>query len=184
MNHLLIGVTGKAASGKDTVGNYLKTVQGFEGVAFADSIRDGMRAMFGFTDKHFAHPDKEVVLPQYGKSPRQMMQTLGTEWGRQCVNEDLWLIVAGEKVQKFHDFGFDVVITDVRFLNEAEWVRANGGVVWHVVRQGIAGVSEHLSEAGVSFEQGDVIIENDSTIQALHVRVLHALMEMMPEEIE
>lgn len=175
---LLIGMAGKAGSGKDTVGNYLKSVQQFEGVAFADAIRDGMRAMFGFTDKHFAHPHKEEVLEQYGKSPRQMMQTLGTEWGRQCVNENLWLIVAGEKVKKFHDSNTDVVITDVRFENEAKWVRENGGVIWHVFRPGLGEVAAHTSESGVMFyPTHDVIIDNSGTIHDLHAKVLDALVE-------
>lgn len=165
---LLIGMAGKAGSGKDTVGNYLKQVQQFEGVAFADAIRDGMRAMFGLEDKHFAHPFKETILEQYGKSPRQMMQTLGTEWGRQCVNENLWLIVAGEKVKKFHDSDIDVVITDVRFLNEAEWVRSNGGYIVHVERGSIAPVNAHPSEAGVPYEDGDIILTNNGTLDGLY----------------
>lgn len=168
---LLIGFTGKAGSGKDTAANYLKKNYPFKSVAFADPIRAGMRAMIGLEDKHFAHPDKEVVLPELGKSPRQMMQTLGTEWGRTTVNEDIWLILAGKKVREFHQQGYHALITDVRFENEAAWIRKNGGVVIHIER-GTAGTPHaHTSEAGVEKDVGDWVIHNNGSLTSLHDQV-------------
>lgn len=167
----LIGITGCAGSGKDTVAAYLKSNYNFDSVAFAEPIRDGMRAMFGLEDKHFQHPEKETVLQEFGKSPRQMMQTLGTQYGRECVNKDLWLILAGKKIAKHYLDGFNVALTDVRFDNEAEYVRNAGGVVWHVSRA-VAGTPHiHASEAGVAFIQGDEVIDNNGTLYGLYLQV-------------
>lgn len=174
---VLVGVAGKAGSGKDTVGNFLKEHYPFRSVAFADPIRAGMRAILGLTDKHFSHPDKEVVLPEFGKSPRQMMQSLGTEWARECVNQDLWLILAGKKIDEYNASGYDVVITDVRFENEAAFIRNQGGVIWHVKRGNGTAVA-HASEAGIAYAVGDSVIENYGTLDQLHSKVDAMLTEI------
>lgn len=164
----LIGLTGKAGSGKDTVANYLKKDHWWQSVAFADPIRAGMRAIIGLEDKHFQHPDKEVVLPEFGKSPRQMMQTLGTEWGRECVNQDLWLILADKKIKQFHAQGFNVAVTDVRFENEAEFIRKQGGTIVHVHRDVAGTPHNHPSEAGVDYCEQDIIIFNNASLIDLY----------------
>jgi len=168
---MLIGITGKAGSGKDTVADYLKASSNFRSIAFADPIRAGMKAIFGFDDRLFQHPDKEVILEEFGKSPRQMMQTLGTEWGRESVNTDLWLILAGIKVKALSARGYNVAITDVRFENEAEYIRSSGGEIWHIQR-GVAGTKHvHTSEAGVGFVDGDLLIDNNGTLAQLYEQV-------------
>lgn len=169
---LLIGIAGLAGSGKDTVADFLKAHRNFKSVAFADPIRAGMKAITGLTDEYFQHPAKEVVLDIFGKSPRQMMQTLGTEWGRNSVNEDLWLILAGMKVDTHHDEGYNVAITDVRFENEAAYIRNNGGCIWHIKR-GTAGTKHlHASEAGVAFDEGDEVVNNNGTLAELYEQVV------------
>lgn len=167
----LIGIAGVAGSGKDTVADFLKAHYNFKSVAFADPIRAGMKAITGLIDEYFQHPSKEVVLEIFGKSPRQMMQTLGTEWGRDSVNEDLWLILASIKVKAYHDEGYHVAITDVRFANEAAYIRNNGGCIWHIKRGGAGTKHLHASEAGVAFAQGDEVINNNGTIEDLHGKI-------------
>jgi hypothetical protein len=172
MQKVLIGIAGKAGSGKDTAADYLKRYYGFKGVAFADPIRDGMKAIIGLDDYHFSHPTKEVILPEFGKSPRQMMQTLGTEWGRQLVNQDLWLILAGLRKSEWNLLGHDVVITDVRFENEATWVRENGGTIWHILR-GKSVATAHASEAGIYLHPlVDEVIDNSGTLPELYLKVV------------
>ena len=167
----LIGIAGKAGSGKDTVADYLKANYNFESVAFAEPIREGMRAMLKLEDEHFQHPGKEVVLEEFGKSPREMMQTLGTDWARDCVNKDLWLILAAKSVKEWHYQGYNVVITDVRFANEADYIRKHGGVVWHINRADAGTPHGHVSEAGVAFDTRDEVIDNNGTLYKLYQQV-------------
>jgi hypothetical protein len=178
---LLIGLTGKAGSGKDTVANYLKATypDTFKSIAFADPIREAMRAIFGWNDSHFAHPRKNEVDPVYGISPRRAMQTLGTEWGRELINQDIWLMIANEKIKILHSQGFSAIITDVRFENEANFITVSDGIVWHIERdiQGAGAEGGHASEAGVEFNAacGDIRIVNNGTLEDLYKQVDEAL---------
>jgi dephospho-CoA kinase len=166
----LIGLTGRARSGKDTVGQMLKDGFGAQTVAFADPIREMLRVL-GLTHEHFHGTLKEVEHPLFSKSPRVMMQTLGTEWGRNLINEKIWLKIAQQRIEEIHAvYGDHVVVTDVRFDDEAEMIRSMGGVIWHVHRPGHAiADSGHTSESGIRFRSdlGDIVIVNDDTLDAL-----------------
>lgn len=163
----LIALAGPAYCGKDTVAGILRREFPVKSLSFADPIRTMLRNAFNLTDEHFFGKLKEVPLEWLGKSPRQMMQTLGTEWGRGLIHEDIWLMMAERKVEEIHNSGLHAVITDCRFENEAARVRANGGVVWHIRRGNAKSVNAHVSEAGVAFVPGDVEIDNTGTIEAL-----------------
>ena len=172
----LIGLTGRARSGKDTVAGMLKTVVDFKSLAFAAALKDGLKTMLDLTDEHVYGDLKEVVIEDFGKSPRQMLQTLGTEWGRQLVHDDIWLTVTRRKIDRWREEGFAVVMTDVRFENEAEMIRKMGGRVWHVVRPDAPKINAHASENGVSFDAAtDITIYNNGTLDDLYDAVCDAL---------
>lgn len=165
----LIGVTGRARSGKDTVTQFVIAHTGGYQYSFAEPLR---RMLLGLgIDMHDPYwiARKEQVIPALGASPRKMMQTLGTEWGRGLINKDLWLIMAK---QYLLSNGPGMVISDVRFENEADWVRKNGGLLIHVTRDDAPEVSAHVSEAGVVFVEGtDVLIENNDSLESLQAKV-------------
>lgn len=167
----LIALAGPAYCGKDTVAAILKKQFPVKSVAFADPIRDALRAMLGLNDDHFFGHLKEVDIPWLGKSPRKLMQTLGTEWGRGLIHEDLWLLIAGRKINDLMASGYHAVVTDCRFENEAAYIRNQGGVIWHIERNGTKSVSAHKSEAGVAFAWGDVKIDNNGTLSDLEDEV-------------
>lgn len=170
----IIGLTGyggvTAGVGKDTAAKYLTDyyVRDFRSVAFADPIRAAMKAVFGWDDSYFNHPKKNEVDERFGISPRKAMQTLGTEWGRNLINTDLWLILAQQRIEPLIGAGFNVLITDVRFNNEADMIRKLGGTVWHINRkvEGGAGTEAgHSSENGVDFVKSkDAYIDNNETL--------------------
>lgn len=111
---------------------------------------------------------KEVPIPALGKSPRQLLQTLGTEWGRQLVAPNVWIVLAHDQ---YRARGPGMVITDVRFENEARWVRKNKGLVIHISRKDAAPVAAHSSEGGVIMADDDVIIYNDDSLEELQEKV-------------
>jgi hypothetical protein len=164
----LIGLTGKARSGKDTVAGMLKDAFQVETLAFARPLKEGLKTMLNLTDEHVHGSLKETVIEDFGKSPRQMLQTLGTDWGRELVTNDIWLIVAQRQIAAWLDEDKSVVITDVRFDNEADLIRKLGGSVWHVRRNDAQAVNAHASEAGVLFHSDtDKIIDNNGTLAEL-----------------
>ncbi len=168
----IIGITGVARSGKDTLAEYLVANHGYKRVAFADSIREVVSHLTGLTVAELTDgPLKEEPIEWMGgKSPRQLMQTLGTEWGREMVDPNLWLNIAANRIREARRQGFaGVVIPDVRFDNEAEFVRERLGSVVRVVRPGAAAVSAHESEQGVSENLVDSTVINDGTRRDLAV---------------
>lgn len=174
----LIGLAGPARSGKDTVAEILRA-DGWITIGFADPVKHMLRA--GFGPEATAEARKEEPIEWLGVSPRELMQTLGTEWGRQTIAHDLWVRVAERRIAQMSACGaadVDVAITDVRFDNEAEWIRAIGGKVWHLRRPNAPGVRPHASEAGVGLETDDTILLNDGTLDDLIDTVADALREI------
>jgi hypothetical protein len=110
---------------------------------------------------------KEDPMPEFGgHSPRALLQSLGTEWGRQMVDSNLWLTLAAKALRQR---GPGMIIADVRFDNEATWVRNIGGVLLHIERGKAPPVRAHASEAGVQQLPGDLRIFNESSLDSLHV---------------
>ena len=180
----LIGLTGYAGSGKDTVRDALAR-HGYIGMAFADPIRQMLRKLFDQAGVAYGYMDsrelKESIIPQLGVSYRHLAQTLGTEWGR-AVAPDLWLRIADGFIKDTNSAGelwSDGVplfaISDVRFANEAQWVRDRGGVVWRINRPQAAAVREHSSEEEVGRIQVDAEIDNSGSLDELKLNVALAL---------
>lgn len=175
---IIIGLAGRAGSGKDSVRSILEMHAHFAGLAFAEPIRGMLRELFntnGVSDEYITDRAlKETPIPGLGVSYRHMAQTLGTEWGRQCMGADFWLNIAGAYLADLKAQGYErFVVSDVRFANEAAWVRAQGGVVWRVERPGLDSVRAHVSEAQ-DFE-ADAVLDNSGTVRQLYDRVLAAL---------
>lgn len=169
----LIGISGRARSGKDTAAQAL-THRGWHRYSFADPLKDGVRCMLGLGREHTDGALKEQPMDWLGGvTPRRLMQTLGTEWGRDLVHPDLWLLVADRRIA---DAGADgapgLVIPDVRFDNEANFIRERGGCVIHLLRPEVEQVHSHLSESGVRHGIGDPVLVNDGPVTALWEAVL------------
>ena len=175
---ILIGLTGHAGSGKDTVRAFMEQ-EGFVGLAFADGIRGMLRELLTSAGIDDAYIDeralKEAIIPEVGVSYRHMAQSLGTEWGRN-LRRDFWLrITAAFVVDQMNAGETHFVISDVRFANEAEWVRSKGGQIWRIHREGLAGVRAHVSESGMDSIRPSRTIHNNGTPEQLHEVVMAAL---------
>lgn len=172
---ILIGIAGKARSGKDTVADML-VEQGMVKYSFAAPLKAGVRVMFGLTRDHTDGDLKEDIVPWIGRSPRYLMQTIGTEYGRELVATDIWLRCAERVIADAEESGATgLVIPDVRFDNEAEWLRGMGGLLVHLHRPDADKVQAHRSEAGVSPDWGDYTISNHAGLDALRRNTLDML---------
>lgn len=170
----IIGIAGKAGAGKDTVAKVLVEEFEFIQYAFARPLKEGMKVMFGLTDYDvYDSEGKEKEHPRLGMTVRRAMQLAGTEFARDMIHNDIWLRMASHfLVQTLKEKGRTacVVISDVRFKNEANWVRSNGGVIWHIERE-IKKVDSHSSESGILVLSNDTVIYNHGTIDELHRNV-------------
>ena len=171
--HAVIGITGRARSGKDTVAEMILADIGGYRYSLADPIRAMLKAGLGIdmADSYWIEHKEDPVPAFGGKSPRQMLQWLGTEWGRDLVDRNLWVTLA---IQKLINSGRGMIVPDVRFENEGSWVRRHG-ILIHVVRRAVSAVAAHVSEDGVTIEPADYIIANDGSLEDLQLAVREIL---------
>jgi hypothetical protein len=171
----LIGVSGYAQAGKDSIGAVLCDGWGFERVGFADALKavlestdpavDEVVAPLGWEDAKRAYPHEP-----WDHTVRDLLQRLGVAV-REHVDPDAWVTAALRGLKP----GGAYVITDLRFPNEYEAIRERGGQVWRVTRPGTAPVNAHVSETALDGHQFDETIVNDGTLADLAVRVGAAL---------
>ncbi len=176
---LLIGLVGLAGSGKDTVARMLCELwvnrhADHVQLAFADPVRELAIAFlraFGAHDpsRLVTNPElKGLVIPEVGMSPRRIMQTLGTDWAHTNAGRDVWIRTAAIRLRDAVAAGMQhVVISDVRFELEAEWVRSQGGVLWQIDRPGVQPVHAHVSESEMAQIRSHRVIGNDGTLADL-----------------
>ena len=107
---------------------------------------------------------KAVIDDSFGVTPRHMMQTLGTEWGRHMIDGDIWV-----KAFARLNAGMCVIVPDVRFENEAALVREHGVLIHLTGRGGIEG--NHVSENPIEFKSGDIVIDNSRDLAWLHSQI-------------
>ncbi len=162
-------------AGKTTAARVLIDA-GYRRISFARPIKD-MLVTFGLTEDELNDSVlKETPHPLLGgQTPRWAMQSLGTEWGREMIWDDIWVNLTRLRVQKLVADGEGVVFDDCRFDNEAIALRAIGAVVVEVTRPGCAYNPAHKSEAGLSRHLIDLTVANDSTPTVLRVRLTEAL---------
>jgi len=145
VNPRLIAFTGLAGSGKTTAAQYLVEQHGFVRTRFADPLKAMLRSI-GLGHEEIDGSRKELPSPLLcGKTPRWAMQTLGTEWGRDCISPDLWTTLWTERAGECLDLGGRVVVDDCRFGNEAKAIHRLGGKVVKISGRGGIGGS-HVSE--------------------------------------
>ncbi len=169
----ILGVSGFARSGKDTIANYLVREYDFTRLAFADPMRDLLYATNPIVDSD-GERDWRVqdAVNMYGwdvakvdyPEIRALLQRLGTEGGRKIFGENFWV---DQTIKKAKEIGGKIVISDVRFENEVEAIRANGGIVIRVNREGISSVNNHVSDKGLSDDLVDFDAFNNGTIEQL-----------------
>lgn len=149
----LIALAGLAGAGKTTVANILVEDFGFTRARFAAPLKSMLSELLRHAGaneelvKRLVDGDlKEVPCPLLGdRSPRYAMQTLGTEWGRELIHPELWLLTLERGLSHLLAEDMDVVIDDARFLNEFALARRLGGEVIKVERLG-APAQTHPSE--------------------------------------
>lgn len=168
----VIGMAGYAGSGKNAAAD----ATGGLVIGFADPLYAALAVMLGVPEEQLrARATKELPMA-VGKSPRDLLRTLGTEWGRQLVREDLWVWRARQRIEAAGRQGIGlVVVADVRFPNEAAFVRDElGGEVWWIDRPGIE-PGGHVSDKSIRPLDCDRVIVNRGTLDDLRMAVAAAL---------
>lgn len=181
----IIGLAGPKYAGKDTAASLLEGILstsgiGFQRMAFADPIKRMLQSLLSDIgvpwDGLHIPKRKEDVIPELGVSYRSLMITLGTEWGRDLINPDLWLLPVAHARLALPDDTV-LIITDVRLNNEAALINRLGGEVWELQRPGRSYSPEHRSEEGLTPELIKRRLQNSGSLEDLHAEVVRAWQE-------
>jgi len=201
---MIIGLTGKKRSGKDTAGNYLVNRWGFQRFAFADKLKEsayGINPLISVYGTEYladlAIQDMAIDSLEKGwlvrlkdlvdylgwekakeiEEVRRFLQETGTKGGRQVHGDNIW-------VDKFFKKDFDldnqhIVVTDIRFDNEAETILTcdiqTDVLIWELEREQTQVIDKHVSEAGISRKYITHYIKNDGDVTDLYETIEHIL---------
>jgi len=174
---MIIGLSGYAQTGKDTIADYLVKNHKFTRVAYADPIREALFELDPIVTIASGVPvTLKPVIDLYGwdeaktlfPEVRRLIQRFGTEVGRELWHQNFWVRQA---FAKFDYHKNNIVITDVRFINEAAAIRGSGGPIWRVTRNGVEPVNPHSSEVALDNFDFDAVIENNGSLNSLYAIV-------------
>lgn len=166
----IIGLSGLKGSGKDACAEYFVD-KGYVNCKFAAPLKDMLRCLLGncgYTleqiEEMIEGQSKNVKIPSMGwKTTRELMQTLGTEWGRDLICPAIW---TNFMVANFRQYE-KVIITDLRFPNEMEIIKSFGGCTVKIIRPNTVSTDSHCSENLLDGFQCDYEVLNGSTIRTL-----------------
>ena len=173
MSVRLIGLCGFKQCGKSTASKALVS-DGFHKLSFAGPLK-GMLAALGLTEAQLNGDQKEVPCDLLGgKTPRWAMQSLGTEWGRECIDEHIWTRAFISQARRHLLAGTSVVCDDVRFPNEVHAIQQAGGKVIRILRDGCE-TSNHESEFHIPSLKVDAYFLNNGSVQVMHQKLFNVI---------
>ena len=183
---MIIGLNGKAGSGKDAFAGFLGEV-GFTRYAFADAVREAALTINPILSTNWrASPEHDPkleelrladVVESYGwdrakreiAEVRRLLQVIGTEMGRNILGENCWVDIVAKQIAQGDG---KAVIADLRFPNEAEYVKENDGLIVNIIRDR----NPHAINTAHPSEQykpdADIVIYNDGSLEDLRDQAL------------
>lgn len=186
MPYKIIGIHGHAYAGKDTVAAFLmrgKKMAPSHTISFATPLKVAADGIFGHFN--YALGDKEAMRPEWGVSQRVILQSLGASL-RKGLGESIFI----NSLVKTLNYRFNctslndyssmtiplyIIIPDVRFKNEVDWVYSQGGTILHVKRPGAdgkVGIPQHISESTLTLKgENTYVILNDGSLKELEKKV-------------
>lgn len=171
---MIIGLSGYATAGKDALGRFLVDDHGYVRYSFADVLRECLYALNPVVDLMgggFIRVRQIVDAIGWDRAKtendeiRRLLQALGTEVGRNILGENLWVDAVFRKIEANGDKL--VVITDVRFPNEAHAVKDHGGYVVRIQRPGVTAINDHPSETSLDDWDFDYRVSNEGELHHL-----------------
>lgn len=181
-------------NGKSTIAEHLVSQYGYTKIALVDKLRDMLILLLdGYgvpaSEIHrYINIDKEEIIPEVGASYRRLATTLGTEWGRDTINKNLWTNLTIYRIKKALEDGKHVVIDDLRFVSEFERLKLCLPLTtWRVIRPGfypnptlhkirrffywVPFLGVHRSEGALNDIPVDATLINDTTELDLRYKV-------------
>jgi hypothetical protein len=168
---LIIGFGYKAQSGKDTAADYLVKEHQFMRVAFADTLKESCRAVFNFSTEQLYGELKQTIDPFWNKTPREYLQIIGDGF-RKFIDPLIWVKAIERKTQLIKG---NIVIADIRYLNEIIFIHNIGGMAVKINRNHYElrdKQATHTSEVELDgYKEWDCEIDNNGTKEELYTNL-------------
>lgn len=177
---MIIGISGFAGSGKDTAADILVERE-YTKIAFADALRDYLYdynpvlTMWDSRNHHSRTASLQWIIDMYGWQGYK-----NTDWSsvvRRAIQEasgrnsdepnDRWITALFKRAESIDK----LVISDVRYTDEADAIKARGGMVIRIERNGVSAVNNHISEHALKGYEFDVVVYNDGTLEEFEEEV-------------
>lgn len=179
---MIIGISGKAGSGKDTAAKMLevlyanpdisyedfankryKNFADIQIVHFADALKETAQVLFRLGEwETNTQEGKKITINWIGKTVRELLQGIG-QGLRDAIDFDLWVKILFANTKGWSNY----IIADVRYPNEVKAIKERNGILLRIDRKG-AGAGNHSSETALDdYKEWDVHIENNGSIEDL-----------------
>ncbi len=185
----IVGFAGPAGCGKDTAAQVMRLINGSRRLAFGDLVRkelwdivfdgalpDGMPdwVVPKWVVESLFHSDLEgtdLYRKPTPETARRLLQWWGTDF-RRATDRDYWVAKMDKEVAMSMACGCNAfAVSDVRFPNEANWIKALGGTVWQLARPGDSPLSDktraHITEHALTGYHFHGLINNSGTLSQL-----------------
>lgn len=190
---MLIGITGKIGSGKTTASRYLCNHWFFKEYTMAEPLKD-IAKIFGFNEAELygTQAQKLKIHPKWGISAREFLQKVGTDLFRDKLRE----VIPDMKIEKSiwcdifklkYNKDCSTVVSDIRFVDEAQTIKELGGFIIHIERDSIlnemasahmASALTHRSELEMKDIEPDFYINNNGDVQQLYKELDRILLSL------
>jgi hypothetical protein len=167
---LVVGFHGFPGSGKDTLGQNLRHFYGFKSVAFASPLKQCMSTLFGFPVLLFEMRDKkEELLPGYDDLTPRVIAQRGGDALKTAFGDNFLVDITKNQILQHHTDAHPVVVTDVRFENEAKMIKEfdNGVIIKLDAGDRVTSLgsgASHRSNNPLPDEYIDFTVSTDCTI--------------------
>ena len=179
---MIIGISGKAGSGKDTAAKMLEVLYANPDISYEDFVNKRYKNFADILIVHFADALKETAQVLFrlgewetntqegkkttinwiGKTVRELLQGIG-QGLRDAIDFDLWVKILFANTKGWSNY----IIADVRYPNEIKAIKERNGILLRIDRKG-AGAGNHSSETALDdYKEWDVHIENNGSIEDL-----------------
>jgi hypothetical protein len=194
-NTLMLGIAGKARTGKDELALYLTRTYNFTPVRIAQPLEDLLLRLLGDRiPEHYRTTNKEAIIPGIGQSWRQLMQAAG-QWHRDNHGEASLAVGALDgffgtiepdgirdfiRLIKIKSLPTYPLFTDVRLPVEADIIRHSRGTILHIQNPNAAPANPDITEAGITALPDEIVIVNDGMLADLYAAADNAIAQLMP----
>lgn len=160
----VIGLLGRKRVGKDTAANYLVSRYQYHKVSIARPLKEGCSILFNLSWDQVYGNTKDTLDWRYQCTPREILNTIGTNTIRKEFGADFWIKRAFTNLK--HD---KIIISDIRFENEIEKIHSMGGLVIKIERDCVEkdNAETHID----TIRSYDVKVDNNSSIVHLNYKL-------------